>query len=100
MKAYFRFQVLMAASMKMTVFWDTAPVVLLKQTMFKGSILPPSTAQWEAVHTFETLVSFNETKRRYSPENCRLRKHIYLNIFWGFNTAYIEKTLWNPHTNF
>jgi hypothetical protein len=49
-----RFQVITAASVKMTAFWDISLIM-------------------EAVRTSETSVYFNETTWRYIPEGCYLR---------------------------
>jgi hypothetical protein len=58
------FQVLTAASMKKTAFWNIAPCSLVEaDRRFRGAI-----ALMEAVRTSETCVYFNNTTRRYNPE--------------------------------
>jgi hypothetical protein len=59
-----RFQVLTAASMKMTAFWNTAPCSLVEvDRRFRGAY---------CLHqgTSETFVYFNETTRSCIPESC------------------------------
>jgi hypothetical protein len=54
-----RFEVLTAASMKMTVFWDVAPCSLVEvYRCFRAIVL-----MMEAVNTSETSVYFNQTTR-------------------------------------
>jgi hypothetical protein len=62
-----RFQILMAASMKMTASWDIAPCSLVEvDAHFRGALV------MEAVHTSQTLVYFNETTHCYIPEGSHL----------------------------
>jgi len=56
-KSKLRFQVLTAASIKMAVFWNIAPNVLIM----------------EALRTSETSVYFNETARHSVTEDCHLQ---------------------------
>jgi hypothetical protein len=57
-----RFQVLTAASMKTTAFWDIAPLSLGVGRRFRAIAL-----MMKAVSTSETSVYFNETTQRYIP---------------------------------
>jgi hypothetical protein len=57
-----RFQVLTAASVEMTAFWDIARVISLKQML-------------EAVCTSETSVYFNKTTLGYIPQGCHLQNY-------------------------
>jgi hypothetical protein len=69
---FVRYQVLTAASIKMTAIWDIA-VCSRQQTdvldMRSASII---TAMMEAVRTSETSVYFNETTQHYILESCYL----------------------------
>jgi hypothetical protein len=56
-----RLQVLTAASMKVTVFWDIAPYSLMIALMM------------EAVSTSETSVNLYQTARRNIPEDSHLQ---------------------------
>jgi hypothetical protein len=72
-----RFQVLTAASMKMTVFWDFAPCSLVEiDRRFRGALM------MEAASTSETSVNFYETTRRNIPED----RHLHLDIYNQFFT--------------
>jgi hypothetical protein len=63
-----RFQVLTAATMKVTVFWDIAPCSLVQiDRRFKGVSL-----MMELVSLSETSANFHETTRRNIPEYCQL----------------------------
>jgi hypothetical protein len=62
---YMRFQILTAASMKITSFWDTASII----------------KAMKAVRTSETMVYFNETTWRHIPEGCHLHNTVFLKIY-------------------
>jgi hypothetical protein len=65
----------MAASMKMTVFWDIAPSSLIETDCpLTGMIIA---FIMEAVCTSETSVYFNATTWHYIPESC----HQYVILF-------------------
>jgi hypothetical protein len=68
---FLRFQVLKAASMKMTVFWDVVPCVLA------ASIIRALTM--EAISTSVTSVNFYQTTRRNIPEDSHL--HLVIAFF-------------------
>jgi hypothetical protein len=55
-----RFQILTAASIKMTVFWDVVPYSLVVTLMI------------EAVSTSKTSVNFYQTTQRIIPEDSHL----------------------------
>jgi hypothetical protein len=62
--------------MKMTAFWDRAPCSLIEvDQRFKGVYFLRHQYYEEegAVHTSETSVCCNETKRCYIPEGCLLQ---------------------------
>jgi hypothetical protein len=61
-----RFQVLTAASMKMTAFFNIAPCSLEVDQRFIALVM-------QGVRTSETSVYFNESTRRYIPESCHLQ---------------------------
>jgi hypothetical protein len=62
------FQVLTAASMKMTAFWDVAPRSLVEvDRRLRGAY-----CLHQGDETSETSVYFYETTRRYIPESCHL----------------------------
>jgi hypothetical protein len=63
-----RFQVLSAAIIKMTAFWDIAPC----------SLVEVDGPEDGAVYTFETSVNFYETIRRNITEGCHLNE-IHIN---------------------
>jgi hypothetical protein len=65
------FQVLTAANMKITVFWDVAPC----------SLVETDRPMMEAVNTSETSVNFYETTRRSIPEGC----YFHTFICWNAN---------------
>jgi hypothetical protein len=78
------FEVVTAASMKMTAFWDTAPYSVAEIDRrfrdayclhYQGST--QVIAVMEAVGISETSVNFHETTRRSIPEGCHLhtRRH-------------------------
>jgi hypothetical protein len=58
-----RFQVLTAAHMKMTAFWDIVPCSLVEEIAL----------MMEAVCTSETSVNFYGTTRRNIPKGCHLK---------------------------
>jgi hypothetical protein len=62
------FQVLKAASMKKTAFWDIEPLISLKQTDVSEDL-----AIMEAVRASETSAYFNDTTRSYIPDGCHLK---------------------------
>jgi hypothetical protein len=64
-----RFHVITAAIIKMRVFWDIAPCSLddLDRRFRQFIVL-----MMQVVRISETSVCFNETTRRYIPENCHL----------------------------
>jgi hypothetical protein len=61
------FEVLMAASKKMAVFWVVAPCSLAASII---SVI--ITLMMEAASTSETLVNFYQTARHYNPEDSNL----------------------------
>jgi hypothetical protein len=61
------FQVLTAASMKMTAFWDIAPCSLVDVDRLIALMT-------EAVRTSETSVNLYEIKLRNIPEYCHLNE--------------------------
>jgi hypothetical protein len=67
-----RFQVLTAASMKFRIFWDVAPCSHVEVDRRYIALM------MEAVRTSETSVNFNETTRRYIPEDSKLHFGSYL----------------------
>jgi hypothetical protein len=56
-----KFQVLTAASMLVTVFWDVTPCSLVSEVLTASIIRT-------VISTYEMSVSFYETKRRNIPE--------------------------------
>jgi hypothetical protein len=48
--------------------------------MLQRCVLHSSSGQFIAVRTSETLVYFNETTQRYSPESCHLHTHHHENL--------------------
>jgi hypothetical protein len=75
-----KYQVLMAASMKMAVFWDVAPCSLVETDRHFILVM-------DAVRTSGTLVNFYETTRRIIPED----SHIQTNIFFLKNSVDIQR---------
>jgi hypothetical protein len=70
-----RFEVLTAASIKMTVFWVAAPCSLVEfYRRYRGAIIA---LMMEAASTSETLVNFYQTTRR-KPEDSHLQKVLFL----------------------
>jgi phage-related holin len=67
-----RFEVLTAVSTKMAVFWVIALCSLVEALMM------------DATKTYETLVNFYQTTRRYNPED----SHLHVNVgLLGCNTV-------------
>jgi hypothetical protein len=66
-----RFQVLTAASMKMTVFWDVAPCSLVE-------ISGPDDG---AASTSKTSVNFYQTTQRNNPEDSHLLAKKFLDFY-------------------
>jgi hypothetical protein len=74
-----RFQVLTASSMKFGVFWDIAPCSLVGVDRCFRGVLPPSSERWMmAVRTSAISLYFNETARRYIPEDFKLDEIKYV----------------------
>jgi hypothetical protein len=72
------FQVLAAASMKMTIFWNIMPCSLIEiYRRFKDACLLIA-LMMEAASTSETLVNFYQTTRRNIPEDSHLHFVYYL----------------------
>jgi hypothetical protein len=69
------FQVLMAASMKMAVFWDVTPCSLYKFTDVL-EVLDAAIRPLSAVSTFETSVSLFRAARRSIPEDSHLHTRL------------------------
>jgi hypothetical protein len=79
-----RFHVLTAASMKIRALWAIELCSLVGvYRRIKRCVLPPSSGWWgtiiitltmEVVHTFETSV-YSETTRRYIPEGSHLKRY-------------------------
>jgi hypothetical protein len=70
------FEILMAVSTKMAVFWVVAPYSLVEvYRRFRGQRL--IALMMEAARTSETLVNFYQTTWRYNPEDIYLRAEIY-----------------------
>jgi hypothetical protein len=68
-----RFQVLTAASIKLTVFWDVAPCSPVEtDRRFRGAYCLWAALMMEAVSTSETSVNFYETTRSNIPEDSHL----------------------------
>jgi hypothetical protein len=61
-----RFQVLTAATLKMTAFWVIAPYVVEVDRCFRGAYY------LRLLCTFGTSVNLYETARRNNPESCHL----------------------------
>jgi hypothetical protein len=71
------FQVLKAARMDMTVFWEVAPCRLVEvYRRFSGAYYRAITLIMEAVSTSETTENFYETVRRNNPEDGHLEAKI------------------------
>jgi hypothetical protein len=60
------FEVLMAVSMKMAVFWVVMPCSLVEVYQLFALMM-------DAARTSETLVNFYQTTQRYNPEDSHLR---------------------------
>jgi hypothetical protein len=69
-----RFQILTAASIKVTVLWDTASVISLIM---------------EVLSTSETSIKFCETRVRSIAESCHLQ--FYLLFVWMLNLVHNVK---------
>jgi hypothetical protein len=63
-----RFQVLTAASMKITAFWDVASCSIVEVPDVSGVYTVSINAMMMAARASETLVYFNKITRRYIPE--------------------------------
>jgi hypothetical protein len=66
------FQVLTAASIKFTVFWD----VVLK--LIDVSEVRSASVMMEAVCTFKTPIKFNVTIQNYTPEDSKLNDKLFI----------------------
>jgi hypothetical protein len=65
-------EVLTAVSMKMAVFWVVAPCKLVEvYKLFRGH-RGLIALMMEAARTYETLVNFYQTARRYKPEDSHI----------------------------
>jgi hypothetical protein len=77
-----RFQALMAANMKKTVFLDVPPCSLEETDLrtFQNCLLLPSliALMMEAISTSETSINFYETTRRNIPEDGHLQNRFIL----------------------
>jgi hypothetical protein len=82
-----KFQVLAAASKKMTAFWDVALCSLVEgDRPFSGAYcLRKGSLTIEALRTSETWVYFNETTRRYIPESLHLQKYTFIVFVLGYS---------------
>jgi hypothetical protein len=67
-----RFQVLTAASMKMTIFWDIAPCSLVEVTDVSKVLAAIIALMMEKTSTSETSVNFYQSTRRNNPEESHL----------------------------
>jgi hypothetical protein len=79
-----RFQVLTAASIKMTTFWDIVTCSLVEVVWrFRGTYclhhqvdsVSFIALMMEAVRISKTSVYFNETTQRHIPEGCHLQRN-------------------------
>jgi hypothetical protein len=76
-----RFQVLKAASIKITAFWEMVPCNIVEvDRRFRHAYKLPSSGHialiMEEIYTSEKSVDFFETTLRYIPEGCHLLRHL------------------------
>jgi hypothetical protein len=71
------FEVLMAVSMKMAVFWVVALCSLEEIYCFRGPCCLHHTLMMEAAKTSEMLVNFYQTTQCYNPQDSHIRKHFF-----------------------
>jgi hypothetical protein len=81
------FQVLTAASLKMTIFWDVAPCSLIEDSgVFAASIIR---AMMEEAITSETSLNIYQTARCNIPEDSRIHTVMWFQVVKGRSSGCI-----------
>jgi hypothetical protein len=89
------FEILVAVSTKMAVFWVVVPCSLVVSNRFhaRGLLIA---LMMEAAMTSETLVNFYQTTRRYNPEDSHLRTQCVVSSSVAHSSSAGPCSLWNP----